>query len=372
VTRGWSAPEVEAAYVRARVLCGRMGDPARLFTALGGLSNFHTSRGDHLGAQDLAQELLSLAERSGDPALLMLAHSAAGGNAFWRGELLSSRAHLEEALAVYEPKRHRTQESLRGGADPGVFALGSLGLTLLELGRPDQGRARRKEAVQLARELSHPFSLGFALTVAAMDHLSAGEPQQGLEQAEAVMALATEHGFPRYLNWGTFFHGWALVELGKVDEGLERMRAVRDASQAAGMRAGVPFFLFQLARACGRAGLAEEGLAITAEALELAEQTGERVSLAMLHATRGDLLLAFSEGNEAEAVACFRGALDVARSQEARFSELRAATSLARLWLKQGKRKEARELLAQVYGWFTEGFDTRDLKEAKAVLEELG
>ena len=214
-------------------------------------------------------------------------------------------------------------------------------------------------------------SLGFAFNFAAMDHLSAREPQRGLEQAEALIALATEHGFPRYLGFGTFFHAWALVDLGQMQEGLERMRAVVDATRAVGMRMGVLVQLGLLAQACGRAGLAGQGLAAVDEALELVEQTGEGRQLAMLHATRGDLLLAVSEGREGEAETSFRQALEVACSQEAKSYELVAATRLARLWHRQGKRKEARELLQPVYDWFTEGFDTRALKEAKALLDEL-
>jgi predicted ATPase len=170
---------------------------------------------------------------------------------------------------------------------------------------------------------------------------------------------------------GTYLQGRALVELGQVEEGLARMRPVADTMRETGMRMGMPGILVEVARAYGKVGLVGEGLAAVAEALELAEQTGERISVAGLHATRGDLLLAASEENEVEAEACFRQALDLARSQEARGFELRAATSLARLWQSQGKHKEARELLAPIYGWFTEGFATRDLKEAKALLDEL-
>ena len=371
VTRGWSAPEVEAAYARARVLCGMVGDPAQLFSALQGLFSFHNARGDHFEARDLAQEALGLAESLREPALLVLAHCTAGGNAYWRGELGAAREHLEEAIALYEPERHRTHESLHGGMDPRVFALSYLGALDSMLGHPEQGRTRAQEDLQLAGELSHPFNIAHALFWIAVDHLMAGEPQSALEQAEALIALATEQGFPRYLGVGTFLHGWALVELDQVEDGLAQLRGVVDVTRAAGMRMGMPALLRELARACGRAGLVDEGLAIAEEALELVEQTGERVRLSELHATRGELLLAASEGNEAKAEACFRQALDLARSQEARLYELRAATRLARLWQKEGRRDEARELLAPIYDWFTEGFDTRDLKDAKALLEEL-
>jgi predicted ATPase len=371
VTRSWSAPEVEVAYARARALCGRVGDPAQLFSALLGLFTFHVTRADHSEARDLAQELLPLAERSREPALLVLAHLSVAASAFWRGEPGTARAHSEKAIALYAPERHRTHASLFAGTDPGVWALLYLGQVLRLLGYWDQGRPRTQEALQLARELSHPFSIATALNYVALNHLLAGEPQCALEQAEALIALATEQGFPRWLGAGVYVQASALVELGQVEEGLTRMRPLTEGFQAAGMRMGMPALLIQLAEACGRAGLAGEGLAAVAEALDLVERTGERFLAAMLHATRGDLLLAASEGDEAEAEACFHRALDVARSQEARFFELLAATRLARLWQRQGKCKEARELLAPVYGWFTEGFDTRGLKEAKALLDEL-
>jgi len=369
VRRGWTEPEVEAAYVRARVLCGRVGDPAQLFTALQGLFTFHLNSADYSEARDLAQELLGLAERSREPALLTVAHLVAGASAFWHGELGVARAHLEESIALYEPQRHQTHELLYAGTDPGVFALGYLSLVLGSLGYWERGRARAQEGLQLARELSHPFSIATALNWVAIDRLFTGEPQRALEQSEALIALATEHGFPRFLGGGTIFQAWALVELGRVEEGLTRMRPAADAMRDAGLYRGMAFLLVQLAQACGRAGLANEGLAAVADAFDHAERTGERISLSGAHTTRGDLLLSVSEGDEAEA--CFRQALELARSQEARSDELRAATRLARLWQRQGKRQEARELLAPVYGWFTEGFDTRDLKEAKALLEEL-
>jgi predicted ATPase len=369
--RGWGAPQVEAAYGRARVLCDRVGDPAQLFSAVQGLTAFHDNRGDHLEARDLAQEALGLAESLRDPTLLVLAHSNAGANAYWRGELGPARAHLEEALALYEPERHRTHESLQAGTNPAVFALGFLSTVLGRLGYLDQCHARAQEGLQLAREISHPFSIATALFWVSANHSIAGEPQLALDEAEALIALANERGFPLLLGAGTFLHGWALVELGQVEEGLAPMRAVVNAMRDAGFSIGMPAYLGELARACGRAGLADEGLALVAEVLEFLGQTGERLYLPYACTISGDLLLATSAESQAKAEACFRQALDVAGPQEARFYELQAATRLARLWKRQDKREEARELLAPVYSWFTEGFDTRDLKEAKALLDEL-
>ena len=281
---------MEAAYARARVLCGRVGDPAQLFTALQGLCTFHQTHGDHFEARDLSQELLHLAERSREPALLMRAHFAVGSSAYWRAELGTARAHLEGAVALYEPERHRTHASLHAGADPCVFALGYLSALLAALGHWDQGRARAEEGLQRARELSHPFSIATALFWLAAAHLRAGFHQQALEQAEALTAIATENGFPRWLGVGAYLQACAFVELGQVEEGLARLRPVGDALRAAGLRMGQTLYFLQLAEACSKAGLVAEGLSALDDAVDHVEQTGERILASLVHTTRGDLL----------------------------------------------------------------------------------
>ena len=233
---------------------------------------------------------------------------------------------------------------------------------------------RIHEALTLAQELAHPFSLAFALYFAAWLHQFRREGQAAQERAEAAMALSTRAGVSAYwVAWGTILRGWALAVQGQGAEGMAQMRQGLAAWRATGAELRRPYFLALLAEAYGKAGQAEEGLHVLAEALAaVAADSGERFCEAELYRLKGELLLqAGTVPDDAEAEACFQQALDMARRQQAKSLELRAAMSLSRLWQQQGKRAEAHELLAPIYGWFTEGFDTADLQEAKALLEAL-
>jgi len=367
-TKSFAAPEAEHAYVRARELCTQVGEAPQLLPVLAGLCIFHMARAELNKTRELAEQLLSLAERQQDPLFLAVAHQRLGQAAFWRGELIEAREHQERAISLYDRQR---QPSPTLFSDPGVINLSYTGMTLWLLGYPDQALQRIREALTLAQELSDLFSLGSARQYAALVHQFRGEVQGAREHAEALIVLASEHGFPHYLGIGTFLRGWALAEQGQPEEAITQMSAVRTARQASGMELGTPTFLAQLAEAYGKAGRSEEALALVAEAVNVTNSTDERVAESYLYRTRGELLLAVSGGNEAEAETCFQQAIDVARDRSAKSFELRAATSLGRLWQKQGKNEEARKLLAEIYGWFTEGFETRDLREAKAVLDEL-
>jgi predicted ATPase len=229
-----------------------------------------------------------------------------------------------------------------------------------------------REALDLAQKLSHPFSLAVALNYAAMLHQFRREGDAVYERTEAAVALCAEQGFAYYLAWGTTMQGWARAAPGQDEEGMAQIRRGLAALRATGAALRLPYYLALLAEACGQTGLAAEGLTLLAEALAHAHNTGESWTEAELHRLKGELLLTLSADNHAEAEGCLRQALDVARHQQAKSLELRAAVSLSRLWQQHGKRDEARELLAPLYGWFTEGFDTADLQEAKTLLEELG
>jgi len=292
------------------------------------------------------------------------------------GELTSARTHVEQGIALYDPQQH--PRSTVNTADPRVECLSYAAWTLWCLGYPDQALKRSHEAVALAEELSHPFSLANALGTAAVFHLLRREEQRARERAEAVIALSTEQGFPYFLALGRMVRGGALAEQGQVQEGIAQPHQI-----------WLGHALAQLAEAYGKAGQVEEGLTVLAEAQAFVDKTGMRVSEAELYRLKGELTLKQSGVRgpesevpstqhptpntlaEAEAEACFLKAIDIARKQQAKSWELRASTSLARLWQQQGKREEARQMLAEIYGWFTEGFDTKDLQEAKALLEEL-
>jgi predicted ATPase len=239
------------------------------------------------------------------------------------------------------------------------------------LGYPDQALQSTNESLTLAQELTHPFSLVYALTMAAIAHQFRQEVQAVQERAEALMALSTEQGFPLWLAYGTILRGWALTAQGKGAEGIAQVRQGLVAHRATGTAIHRPYFLSLLAEAYGKVGQPEEGLTVLVEALALVDNTGERHWEADLHRGKGELLLMQQGQKVGESEECFRQALDIARHQQAKSLELRAAMSLSRLWQQQGKQEEAHQLLTEIYRWFTEGFDTPDLKDAKALLEEL-
>jgi TOMM system kinase/cyclase fusion protein len=377
VTKGFAAPELEGAYARARELCRQVGETPGLFPVLWGLWGFYLNRGELQTAHELAEELLNLAKRVEDPALLLQAHHTLGPTLFHLGRVSPARIHLEQAIALYDPQQHRSHAFTYGGHDPGVCCRMYAARTQWLLGYPDQAVQRSHEALSLAQKIAHPFSLAHALCFVAGIHQFRREGQAVQEQAEAAMALSTEQGFASRLAMGLFLRGWALAEQGQGEEGIAQMRQGLAARHAIGEDVDRAYYLTLLAEVYGRLGQIDEGFALLAEALAAVQHTREHWTEAELCRLKGELLLKQAVGvglkpaTTDEAEACFHQALEVARRQQARSLELRTATSLSRLWQGQGKRAAAHELLAPIYGWFTEGFDTADLQEAKALLDEL-
>ena len=373
VIRGPASPAVEQAYARAQELCQQVGETPQHFPALWGLWRFYNNRAEYQRARALGERLLSLAQQVHDAALLLEAHHALWATLLWSGEFASARAHIEQGRALYDPQQHHAHALLYGGHDPGVCCLSYAALSLWSLGYPDQALQSMREALTLAQALAHPPSLAAALDFATILHQSRREQQATHERAEALMALATEQGFAQHLAQATIMRGWALAAQGQGAEGTAQMRQGLAAHQATGSERQRPYNLALLAEAYGSIGQTAEGLSLLAEGLATVDRTGERGWEAELRRLQGELLLAQAgEWQQVpEAEACFHQALAVARRQQAKSWELRAATSLSRLWQQQGKRAEAHELLAPIYGWFTEGFDTADLKDAKALLNEL-
>ncbi|MBI3301640.1 MAG: AAA family ATPase [Deltaproteobacteria bacterium] len=379
--KGEAAPEVQQAYARARELCAELGENSRLFSVLRGLWIFHLERAELQTASELGEELLSLAKSVANPAFLLEAHRALGITLFWCGDFTSAQAHLEQGIALYDRQQHRSHAFLYG-LDPAVHCLSYTAWGLWFLGYPDQALQRSHEALTLARELTHLFSLAAALYFAARLHQYRWEKQLTQEQAEAAVTLSTEQGFPEWLAVGTILRGWALAEQGQGEEGIAQMHRGLAAGQATGGELGRSLFLALLAETYGNTGQSEEGLSVLAEALAVADNTGERFYEAELYRLKGELSLKSRQVKtsqdksedwcaESEAEGCFRKAIEIARRQSAKSLELRAVMSLSRLWQSQGKKDEARRMLAEIYGWFTEGFGTVDLQEAKALLEEL-
>jgi predicted ATPase/class 3 adenylate cyclase len=370
ITKGQAAPEVEQAYTQARAWCQQVGEPPELVPVLFGLWRFYVMRPQLHAARELGDTLLRLAQGTHDPSLAVIAHYALGTTWFCLGVLPEARQHLEAGIARYTPDQRRAPV-FRMGQDPGVVCRGFAARTLWLLGYPAQALARVHEALALAHELSHPFSLAYARCVTAYVYQFRRDVPAVHEQAEAAVALATEQGFPLWIALGTSLRGWALAMQGQSKAGMAQLRQGIAACRATGAAQHVPYYCTILADVCIHMGHPEDGLQALAEAHTLVEQHEERYWEAEIHRLRGVLLLRQPETAQEEAEAWLQRALDVARRQEAKSLELRAAMSLARLWQQHGKRDEARELLAPIYDWFTEGFDTADLKEAKALLEEL-
>jgi predicted ATPase len=285
------------------------------------------------------------------------------------GELPAARHHLETSLKYYAPEQHRS--ALYGhGQDPGAACRAQRAWVLWLMGYPDQAAAANREALALARELAHPFSLAHGLWIAGCAAQFLGEAELAQEYAEEGIELVGKHGFALWRAVLTALRGWALAPRGQGAAGRAELRRGLDAERAT-VAERRQFFLTMLAEACVAADRCEEGLRAVADAQLHANRAGERWWQAEIHRVRGVLLLMRPGTEHAEAESCFRQSLDVARRQAARSLELRAATSLAGLWQRQGKADAARALLAPVYGWFTEGFDTADLKRAKALLDQL-
>jgi predicted ATPase/class 3 adenylate cyclase len=367
--KGSSAPEVERLNTRARELCEQVGEPPQLFRVLWGFWLMYNARGDHQTMRALGEQLLRMAQRLADPDLLLEAHHALWTSLFSGGELAAARMHQEQGLRLYDPQRHRTHAVLYSGHDPGVCCRYRAAPVLWLLGYPDQALASSQVALALAQQIGHSLSLAVALYWAAALHHLRREVLLTQTRAEAAMTLATDLEFVHQFAQATPLRGWALAASGHGEEGITQIRlAVYGATS--GTR-DCPYYLALLAEACTQAGQTAEGLEVVGEALAAVTKSAVRWWEAELYRLRGELLLQHAVAQPGEAETCFRQALDIARRQQAKSLELRAAMSLCRLWQRQGKRDAARQLLAEVYGWFTEGFDTADLQEAKALLEEL-
>jgi predicted ATPase len=332
----------------------------------------HLVRGVLSTAGEVGEELVQLAQCAASPTDLLTAHGALGYAAFLRGDYGAAQTHCSQDLAWLDPPTQRAQVA-RYGYAPGVFCLSIAANTLWCLGYPAQAGQHRAEALALALALEHPLSLAVAHFLATCLHQRRHEVSAVQAQAEALVTLATAQGFPHYVGYGTFWRGWALTRQGQRAAGLAQMHQGLAALVATGTVVMRPLCLVLLAEATGQAGDVEAGLRLLDEALEAFTTSGRGDGLAEACRLQGELLLQAGGGPQAAAAeACFQQALSIARRQQAKSWELRAAMSLARLWQQQGKRAEAYELLAPIYGWFTEGFDTADLQEARTLLEALG
>jgi predicted ATPase len=371
---------VERAYKRAHALCEALGDTPglgavllSLFPVHLGLRVVYLTRGQHQVALEHADHLLLLAETSRDPELLLEAHRAMGETLYYLGRFVEARPHLEQAIELDRSLQHRSRPFLAGHSvgHSGVFSGAHLAYVLWMLGFPDQALRASDEALALARSVSDFPSIAFALHVSFHAHQRRGEQAGADAAATALVALTTEQGFPYWRAMGEIFQTWTRADREPTIEAAARMRHGIDAVLAIGTTIAMPLILGLVAQLHGRAGDAGAGLAALALAIELGERSEERESEAELHRVRGELLLHGPDPDKAQAEAAFRRALDLARRQQARGWELRAATSLARLLAARGQRDEARRTLEPIHGWFTEGAETADLRDANALLDSL-
>ena len=364
VTKNYGDHEVGQAYGRARALCREIGETPELVRALIGLSLYNFIRGDLRAGADLAEQALALAARAGDAYPLLMAHTRLGINLYVMGELVRALDHLEQAIRLHDPVEHRSLEAAWGQGVGVDLSRSFAALTLWQLGHPDRARRLSEEAVELARE-GDPFDLAQALAGASIFHSHLRERDQTRERAEEAIAIARERGFASPMLIATLCRGWAIGG----SRGLEEVQQGVAQAEAAGMRAFLPSWLSICAETNREIGRTEDALETIEAALAIEEETCGRATSAGLHRLKGEILLEQRVAGEADN--CFHRAIGIAREHDAKSDELHAATSLARLLRDRGERDEARAILAPVYDWFTEGFDTADLIDAKALLDEL-
>jgi predicted ATPase len=356
-------------YTRAHTLCQQVGEPRQRFQVLRGLYRFHGTQARLQTAGELSQQLLHLAHHQDDINLVLEVHMAMGSIALMRSDFVTACAHLEHSLRLCDRQFPPLSSSCEN-ADR-VITLTLLAQALWELGYADQAQQRSQEALTQAQQTGHPFSLGYARAFAARLSQYRRDAVATQAHAEALMTFGVTHGFGSRVELGRILRGWALAMQGDAVAGVAHIHQGLGAVHSKGRKVYRPYDLALLAEASGQAGQPEAGLTALAEAVTLVAATEERWWEAEVCRLQGVLLLQRSRADAGQAEACFQQALDVARRQQAKALELRAALSLARLWQGQQKRAAARQLLAASYSWFTEGLDTADLQEAKALLAEL-
>jgi predicted ATPase len=368
-TQGWTAPEVEKVYDRALQLARAIDSSADLIAPLVGLWLFHHARGEFGKARESIQELFRVAHELNDPDLLLQAHHAAWPTPLFGGDFTTAYEHIEQGLVLYDESRHQRQAFQYMGHDPAVCAHALGAISAWVLGYPERAARHADNAVQFARQFAHAPTLAHALWFVCTYHILRGDVDAALAASSETLALCEEHQLAQPKAAGMLYRGWALVHVGEIEEGLTLARD----GLAAWERGGVGAFLqqgrFVLAEACSVAGRRDEAMKLLDGALAHGNKTGEKWCEARVHHLRAQLLIASEEWAQAEQ--SLRTALDVARQQNARSLELRSAARLAGLWRDQGLKRRAYDLLAPSYAKFEEGFDTPDLRQAKALLDEL-
>lgn len=371
VLKGNSAPEVEQTYKRARELCQKVGDTSQLFTALWGLWLFYLSRCELQTARDLGNQLLHLSKELQNPDLLLESHHTLWTSLFYIGEFALALEHVEKGAVLYDPKLHRSHVFIYAGHDSRVCCQAHAACTLWFLGYPDKAINKGKEALIIAEELNHAFSLNHALIYNCFVHTCRKEYTIVQKYAERSMKIAIENDFQQRLAASMVMLNWVSVLQEGGKENINKFCESITTARAMGLKLMNAMYLVLLAEAYLINEQIAEGLTVIEEAKAMIEEYGVRCFEAELYRIKAELIMFRSSSDRYEAESNLQKAIAIARHQHTKSLELRAAMSLSRLWKEQGKKEEARCLLSEIYGWFTEGFDTADLKEAKVLLEEL-
>jgi predicted ATPase len=368
--RGISNPETRQTWERALALCDPVTDPTRSAVVQYGLGNALVGSGDPVSALHSYTEALRIAEEAGDELLTIAGHYGRATGLYFTGRIGDSCGHIRRAISLYDPDRHSFGS--RGFTeDPGIGSWCEAGWHLWFGGFPEQAVTAARRGIALARDCQQPYSLAFALTWGAGTAAFRREIDEARRLASNAAAFSDEQGFPMLAGLSRIVEAWAAGLEGRDPAAIDRFLSAMVEASAGGQQGGAPQLLCWLAELQLAAGRATDAAGSLDGALALSGQSGESYFDAELHRLRGERFLGMPEDGDAEAQQEFQRALEIARLQEARSFELRAATSLARLWQTQGKRAEARDLLQPIYAWFTEGFDTQDLKDAKALLGQL-
>jgi len=381
VVKGYGK-ELERTYLRAQQLCDRLEATPHLFSVLQGLFLINFYRADLKKAKHLGEQLLRQARNLNDPEAIKVAHYELLAVSYWQGDLIAARSHADRGMSITGPQRQSLQDYYQGflysNSELKAVYRGYWGRTLWMLGFPDQALNTAHEALTMAQKLDVPHRVAQCWISTALIHLFRRDSQAALKQADYALELLTGHDFPQWLSLAAVLRGWAVVDqcvahdkgMEESEKGLSQIQQGIYTMRRSGIDALLPTFLSFLADSCGKLGRYEEGINVLSEVLDFMHATDVRSNEPEVHRLRGNYILS-QTGDQAEAETCYLQALEVARLQSARSLELRTATNLAGLWQKQGKRDEARLLLSEIYGWFTEGFDTADLNDAAALLDEL-
>ena len=368
--RGYAHAETGMAWERARTLSETGGLLPELTDALIGLAILAETRGYPAQALDIGERILTLAKRTGDEVHLIVGYGMMGDASYWQGKFAASLEHYQRGFAIYSPARHG-HLAFRFGTDQGATPRSFTAWTLWQLGYPERAYRQSLEAVELARAHGHPFSLALALFYQTMLYWYRGDVVRQRSGAEEVLALGEQNDFPTWRGVGKVWHAAAQIAAGRGDTVLGELTDGMALLAGTGQQCTAPVIMQIAAEANAATGRYPEALTLVESGIVIAAETGQHFHDADLHRLKGALLRVTQPDAVAEAESLFRRALQIARGQEARSFELRAATNLARLLHDQGRVSEACAELAPVYGWFTEGFDTQNLKDARALLEEL-